>query len=144
MIIQILNQHQTIVLLSEGRCWLLLKKSKIINHDCILLIMIRYKKTGNSKTKFLRLFLSAVHRLPIGPTIKNFSRHCPCPMSDLRPGANPIKWGQSYTDVYTLGQNSLPNSLGQIKACKSILLTEGTLEVKIKNTCLMEVNTLLE
>ena len=23
------------------------------------------------------------------------------PLSDIRPGANPIKWGQSYTDVYT-------------------------------------------
>ena len=28
------------------------------------------------------------------PTVKNFSWHCPCPMSDL---VVPIQWGQSYT-----------------------------------------------
>ena len=58
---------------------------------------------GDPKTKFLRIFLSAHKKLLLT-----------LPLSDVRPRANPIKWGQSYTDVYTLGQNSLPNSLGQI------------------------------
>ena len=32
--------------------------------------------TGDPKMKFLRLFLSAVRRQPIRPTIKNFSWQC--------------------------------------------------------------------
>ena len=63
-----------------------------------------YNFGGDPKTKFLRLLFSAVRRPPIRPTIKNFTWHCPCLSSDVRPGANPIRWGQSYTDVYTLGQ----------------------------------------
>ena len=61
---------------------------------------------GDPKTKFLRLFLSTVRRPTICPTIKNFSWHCPCPTSDLRPGANPIKWGQSYTDLWLVGRTA--------------------------------------
>ena len=45
--------------------------------------------------KFLRLLLSAIHRPPICPTIKNFYWHCPCPTSDVPPGANTV--GKSYT-----------------------------------------------
>ena len=57
--------------------------------------MVRMK--GDPKTKFLRLFQSAVRRPPIRPPIKNFPWLCPRPLSAVRPGANPIKWGQSYT-----------------------------------------------
>ena len=46
---------------------------------------------GDPIMKFLRLFLSA-HL----SDRKNFSWHCPCPSSDVRPGANTGEWGQSY------------------------------------------------
>ena len=50
-----------------------------------------FKFVGDPKTKFLPLFFSAVRRPPIRPIIKNFTWHCPYPMSDVRPGANPIQ-----------------------------------------------------
>ena len=75
-----------------------LNKQKLKNHS------IRRFREGNPKMKFLRLFLSAVRRPPIRLPKKNFSWLCPCPPSTLRPGANPIKWGQSYTDVAKSGE----------------------------------------
>ena len=47
---------------------------------------------GDPKTKFLRLFFSAVRRPPIRQTTKNFTWHCPCPTSNVWPGAIAIKW----------------------------------------------------
>ena len=53
---------------------------------------------GDPKTKFLLLFLSAVHHPPFHPTKKNSPDFAPLhPTSAVRPGANPIQWGQSYT-----------------------------------------------
>ena len=58
---------------------------------------------GGPKTKFLRLFLSAVR-----PSVRPKKLLLTLPLSALHPppcpGANPINWGQSYTVVYTLGQ----------------------------------------
>ena len=63
--------------------WLICKK--------LALTLYNPWKGGDPKMKFLHLFLSAVRRPPIRPTIKNFSWHCPCPSSDVRPGINPIR-----------------------------------------------------
>ena len=42
------------------------------------------------------------------PTIKNFSWHCPCPTSDVRPGANTV--GSILYDVYPLGHTNVPST----------------------------------
>ena len=59
-----------------------LRKDVIVNNDALW--------KGDPKTKFLLLFLSAVCRPPFLPTIKNFPWLCPCPTSDVLPGANPL------------------------------------------------------
>ena len=59
-------------------------------------------RQGDPKMKFLLLFLSAV-RPSVRP--KKILLTLPLrPTSAVRPGANPIQWGQSYTHFYTLGE----------------------------------------
>ena len=85
------------------------------------------KIMGDPKMKFLRLFLSAVCRMPIRPNHKKL--FLTLSMSDVRPGANTV--GSILYDIYTLGQNTLgqnalgQNTLGQIYVKRSFLWSVG-------------------